>query len=79
MVKDSGRSMTWAEALQAKKSLKSKLIDTFGVAGMLAFLLAILLFMPGLLLVGLALIGVDIEWLNPFVWIGAIIIVMLIE
>lgn len=79
MAKDTGIIMTWAEALQSKKLLKSKLIDTFGVAGMLAFFLAILLFMPGLLLIGLALIGVNIEWLNPFVWIGAIMIVMLIE
>lgn len=68
------KHVSWGDALLSKESLKEKLSTDWGFFGALLFFAAMLLILPTILLIGLSMIGVDIEWLSPITWIGAVIV-----
>ncbi len=64
--------------MNSRAKLKEKFIDLFGTIGALLFYMYCFV-IPGLLLVGLAMIGVNVDWLSPWPWLGAFLVIILLE
>ena len=71
--------MNWIEVMNSRAKLKEKFIDSFGTIGALLFFICIVFIIPGLLLVGLAMIGINVDWLSPWPWLGAFLVTILLE